>query len=332
MKIIKLTVFGMFAIAAILVKSAWDTYDLARRHPAPHLGIKSDPEALRLKASVRQLSAVIGRRNYRYPRGLASTAAYIRGEFRNAGYNVRAQSYFVHPPGFGELRMENFIATIPAASSGAPVLVIGAHYDTAFETPGADDNASGVAVLLDLARRLKDCSSRVEIRFVAYSTEEPPFFGGPEMGSAVHAQALKAEGRTVLGMVGLEMLGYYDDAKGSQKYPMLLSLFLPNTADYIGVVSNLPSRSFMKEFVNGFRPPQGTRLIAASLPEWVGEITLSDHRNYWDEGFPAVMVTDTAFLRNVHYHQTSDTPEKLDYRRMADVTAGLEHAIRSLVE
>ena len=326
-----LLIVAALAACMILLKGAWDTFDLARRKPPQHGAVTNNPTAARLEARVRTLSAEIGPRNDRYPQGLAAAAEYVRAEFEHAGYSVHEQTYSVHAP-IPAPTMKNLIATIPAQSPDAPVLVIGAHYDTAFETPGADDNASGVAALLELARELKGIKSRVEIRFVAYSTEEPPFFGGPEMGSAVHARSLKAENRKVLGMIGLEMLGYYDDAKGSQKYPLLLSLFFPDTADYVGAVSNLESRPFLRALARGFRPPRGLRVVTASLPQWVGEITLSDHKNYWDEGFPAVMITDTAFLRNVHYHQTTDTAEKLDYARMADATEGLAAAIRRLVQ
>jgi hypothetical protein len=327
-----LALFGAAVFAAILLKTAWDDYDLARRRPPQRRLDSDDPAAARLEAHVRRLAGEIGRRSDRRPDGLEAAANYIRGEFARAGYAASEQPYTVVPPGAAEYAMKNLIAVLPAASPDAPVLVLGAHYDTALDTPGADDNASGVAALLELARSLRGLKSAVEIRFVAYATEEPPYFGTEEMGSAVHARALKKEGRRVLGMIGLEMLGYYDDAKGAQKYPPLLSPFFPDTADYVGAVSNLSSRAFLKSLARGYAPPRGTRLITASLPEWIGEITLSDHRNYWREGFPAVMVTDTAFLRNVRYHQTSDTPDTLDYARMADATAGLEAAVRALAE
>jgi hypothetical protein len=150
------------------------------------------------------------------------------------------------------------------------------------------------------------------------------------MGSAFHAAALKEEGRVVKGMLSLEMLGYYSDAKGSQRYPWPLSLFYPDTADFIGLVSDLSSRAFLKEFRAGFKTPKGTKHVASSLPAWIGEITLSDHKCYWDEGFPALLVTDTSFLRYPHYHLMSDTAEKLDYERMADVVDGLEAALEAL--
>lgn len=275
---------------------------------------------------MRALAGDIGPRHHGRPDALRAAERYVRESLAAPGYAVQEQAYAA---GGGQAR--NFIAALPGASSAGPVLVVGAHYDTVPGTPGADDNASGVAALLELGSRFRGREpGRVELRFVAFGTEEPPHFGGEEMGSVVHARSLKAEGREVLGMASLEMLGYYDERPGSQRYPPPLSLFYPDTADYIGLVSNLASRRFLKDFAAGFKPPRGTRAISAALPGWVGEIALSDNSSYWNEGFPAVMVTDTSFLRYPHYHAATDTPEKLDYARMADVVDGLEAAIERL--
>ena len=194
----------------------------------------------------------------------------------------------------------------------------------------SDDNASGSAALLELARRFKGRKGGAELRFVAYGSEEPPFFGTKQMGSVFHARALKLEGRAVVGMVSLEMLGYYDDAEGTQTYPPLLSLFFPGQANFIGAVSDLSSRRFLKRFAKAFVPTLGLPVVAASLPGWITEIGLSDHKSYWDEGYPGIILTDTSFLRYSHYHMTTDTPEKLDYARLAAVVDGMEAAITAL--
>lgn len=152
------------------------------------------------------------------------------------------------------------------------------------------------------------------------------------MGSAFHAASLKAEGRRVEGMISLEMLGYYNAAEGSQKYPPFLSPFFPSRANFIGAVSNLGSRAFLRRFTRSFKPTNNLLVVAASLPGWITEIGLSDHKCYWDEGFPGVILTDTSFLRYSHYHMTTDTPDKLDYSRMADVVNGLEAAISVMQE
>lgn len=280
---------------------------------------------------MRFLAGDIGLRNYAHPEGLQKAEDFVRKSLAAPGYAVAEQEYRVRPPNAPEALMRNFTVVVPGAKADAPVLVVGAHYDSAPTTPGADDNASGVAALLELARRFRGREGgALELRFVAYSTEEPPFFGSAQMGSGEHARALKAEGRAVAGMLSLEMLGVYSDAPRSQRYPAGLSLFFPDTADFIGLVSNLSSRAFLKRFVAGFKTPQGTKHIAASLPEFIRDIRRSDHACYWEQGFPAILVTDTSFLRYEHYHRMTDTPEKLDYRRMADVVDGLEAALESL--
>lgn len=327
---LKLALFAVFVVVALIALRLREMYSLARL-PSPARAAPASPGEKRLAADVQALVGGIGPRNYAHPAGLARAEAFMKKSLIGAGYSVEEQPYVVRPPGMSiDVPMRNFIATLPGASSAAPVLVIGAHYDTALETPGADDNASGSAALLELARRFKGKSGAVEVRFVAYGSEEPPFFGTKQMGSAFHARSLKAEGRAVLGMVSLEMLGYYDDAPNSQKYPPLLSLFYPSRGNFIGAVSNIRSRGFLRRFSKVFTPTNNLLVVSASLPGWITEIGLSDHKCYWDEGFPALILTDTSFLRYTHYHMTTDTPEKLDYARMNDVVNGLEAAIVKL--
>jgi hypothetical protein len=329
-RLLKLGLFSVFAACAIAGLRALDTYRLARLPPPPRATPETAAEK-RLAADVGILAGDIGPRNYAHPAALARAEAHMKSSLSRAGYTVEEQPYTVRPPGMSaDVPMRNFIAVLPASNPGAPVLVIGAHYDTARDTPGADDNASGSAVLLELARRFAhQRPEAVEVRFLAYGSEEPPFFGTKQMGSVFHARALKAEGRPVVGMISLEMLGYYNDAPGSQKYPPFLSLFYPNRANYVGAVSDLSSRAFLRSFSKVFTPSK-VPVVAASLPAWITEIGLSDHKSYWDEGFPGLILTDTSFLRYTHYHMTTDTPERLDYRRMADVVDGLEAAITTL--
>lgn len=323
-ELLRLAACGALGAGAIVGSRAYDMYRLARM-PLPVHDAPLGADALRVARHVRMLAGDIGPRNDRHPEGLARAEKYMKSALTAAGYRVEEQPYSVVPPdASASVPMRNFIATLPASAPGAPVLVIGAHYDTALETPGADDNASGSAVLLELARRLKAKKGAVEVRFVAYGTEEPPYFGTKQMGSAFHAASLKTEGRTVLGMISLEMLGYYSDAPHSQKYPPPLSLLYPDRANFVGAVSDLSSRAFLKSFAKAFTPR--LPVVAASLPGWITEIGLSDHKCYWDEGFPGVILTDTSFLRYTHYHMTTDTPEKLDYERMAKIVQGLEAA------
>jgi len=325
----KLALFAVFAVVYLGGLRVCDMYSLAKM-PLPARAAPNSAAAKRLAADVKALAGDIGPRNYAHPAGLAKAEAYMK---KALGKDALEYPYAVRPPGMAtDVTMRNFVVPLPASWPRRPVLVIGAHYDTALDTPGADDNASGCAILLELVRRFsRKKPLDVELRFVAYGTEEPPFFGTKQMGSVYHARMMTAEGRNVMGMISLEMLGYYNDAPDSQKYPPLLSLFYPDRANFVAAVSDLSSSGFLRVFASAFNPP-GVPMIAASLPGWITEIGLSDHKSYWDEDFPALILTDTSFLRYTHYHMTTDTPEKLDYERMAAIVDGLEAAITSLAK
>lgn len=328
--VLRAALLGLAGGALVIGWSARQRGRIARLpHPAPPA--PASPAAKRLAATVTALAGELGERNLFKPRAFARAADYVEGDLRRAGYAPRSQEYVVGTEGVSNVRTRNVEAVVPADRAGAPVLIVGAHYDSAPGTPGADDNASGVAALLELARRFRGKGGDVELRFVAFSTEEPPFFGTAEMGSARYAAALAGEKRQAIGMISLEMLGYYSEQHRSQFYPPPLGLLYPSRGDYIGMVANWSSRRFLVALKRGFAPPRGTPLVAAALPRIIPEINLSDQLYFWKRGWPAVMVTDTAFLRNPHYHQKTDTPEKLDYERMADVVDGLEAALRQLV-
>ena len=299
------------------------------RHPRRPLPTGTGPAA-RLARRVFELSVRIGERNPDHPGALKAAEAYVESEMRKAGYRPLSQEYRLGGPHDARIRPRNIAAILPGTGPGAPVFVVGAHYDTAPGTPGADDNATGVAALLELAARLKSRPGKAEVRFVAFSTEEPPYFGSSHMGSAHYARALKNEGRAVIGMISLEMLGFYSDADGSQSYPPIIGLFYPDRGDFIGLVSDLGSRHFLKTFAAQCRPPRGTRVVSSALPKIIPAITFSDHWPFWRQGFQALMVTDTAFLRYIHYHRPTDLPENLDFERMADVVDGLERAVTAL--
>ena len=199
--------------------------------------------------------------------------------------------------------------------TGSGDLVVGAHYDTVPGSPGADDNASGVAVLIELARLVP-----TGVRFVAFANEEAPYFLGPEMGSFVYA---RERGAKVRAMFSLEMLGYYSDAPGSQNYPAPLSMFYPDRGDFIAFVGDLGARSLVRRSIESFRKHARFPSEGLAAPSFIPGIAWSDHWSFRKHGYPAVMITDTAFYRYPHYHRASDTPDKLDYERMARVTLGL---------
>ena len=220
------------------------------------------------------------------------------------------------------------VHNIEVQPDGEALVVVGAHYDTVPGSPGADDNASGVAALIELAALLGP--ERLPIRFVAFANEELPYFLGEEMGSWVSARRSRERGENLRAMLSLEMLGYYRDEPGSQSYPPPLGLFYPNRANFIAFVGDLGARHLVRKSIALFRrhgkfPSQG---VAA--PSFVPGVTWSDHWSFRRHGYPAVMVTDTAFNRYPHYHLPSDTPEKLDYERLARVTLGLASVLREL--
>jgi Zn-dependent M28 family amino/carboxypeptidase len=205
-------------------------------------------------------------------------------------------------------------------------IVVGAHYDTVPGSPGADDNASAVAVLIELARM------KLPVRFVAFANEEMPYFLGPEMGSFVAAKALRTGGATVRAMFSLEMLGYYRDAPGSQKYPAPLGLFYPDRGDFIAFVGDLGARALVRHAIKSFRKNAQFPSEGVAAPGFIPGVTWSDHWSFRRHGYAAIMVTDTAFYRYPHYHLPSDTPDRLDYERMARVTLGLAAMLRELDE
>ncbi|MFH1724239.1 MAG: M28 family peptidase [Elusimicrobiota bacterium] len=282
--------------------------------------------AARIKAHVQALAVRIGERNPYRPRALLNARDYIRDELARYGYAPELQEY--RGKGLPAFPEEAVFYNVVAAlgedrKSEAGIWVVGAHYDSAPGTPGADDNASGVAVLLELARLLRGKTLDKELRLVAFSTEEPPSFGTKNMGSHHYAQRLKARGEKVRGMISLEMLGYYSPKPKSQRYPPILRWLYPDRGDFIALVGDLPSLSFLRSVRKTWRARSDFPLETAGLPRFIPAISLSDHLNFWQAGFPALMLTDTAFFRNPNYHTTADTPETLDYERMAKLTETL---------
>lgn len=214
------------------------------------------------------------------------------------------------------------------------MIILGAHYDTMPETPGADDNASAVAMLLEVTRLMHGINCKRTVRFVAFACEEPPHFYTDTMGSQIHAGGCRQRGEHIVGMICLEMVGYFATQKGSQRAPTTilkaLRWILPSRGDFLAAVGNLKSIKLLRAFRKGYRRAGRLPLFSIALPERIHEIRLSDNGPFWDEGFSALMITDTSFLRNPHYHLPSDTPETLDYGRLTMATLGVASAIRHL--
>jgi hypothetical protein len=290
----------------------------ARPQAAPH----DAAAAARLKHHVQVLSDAIGPRDMAHFSRLEEAARYVEACLARAGFHVESHAYRL----LG-LEPRNLIARIPGRDPDKPQVLIGAHYDS-FDGPGADDNASGVAVLLELAARLAGQRPECPVTLAAFVNEEPPFFQTDEMGSRVYARQASARGERIALMLSLEMLGYYDQRLFSQRYPPLFGPFYPNQGTFIGLVGKPGTGRLLRRFADGFRHGTAFPLERVATFRFIPGIEWSDHWSFWQEGYPAAMLTDTAFLRNPHYHGPADTWETLDYGRMAAVADGVETAIR----
>jgi Zn-dependent M28 family amino/carboxypeptidase len=285
----------------------------------------ADTLEARLRRHVEKLAGEIGERHVLRPQALHEAERYISAALRAAGHAVDRQNYEAQGVDCANLEI-----TIAGTRRSAQIVLAGAHYDTVPGSPGADDNASGVAAILELARLLVEARPERTIKLVAFVNEEPPFFFWGEMGSKVYARAARARGDDIRVMLSLEMLGCYSDDKGSQGYPPLLKYFYPAQGDYIAFVSNIRSRHALRSVFDAFRASSRFPAEKLAAPALVPGIGWSDQLSFWREGYPAAMVTDTAFHRYRHYHQPTDTPEKLDYARMAQVVEGLARTLEAL--
>ena len=281
--------------------------------------------SLALRAHVHELAETIGERNLWQPGTLTRAAVYITEAFAKAGYSPGAQEYDVQGRS-----VANVEAVLRGTSDPESLIVVGAHYDTVMGCPGANDNATGVAATLELARRFAATPRRRTIRFVAFANEEPPFFQTPSMGSVVYAEASKRRGDGIRAMLSLETIGYYSDAPGSQQYPPPLNLLFPDVGNFIGFVSNLASARLLRTAQRAFKERTPFPIYAAPAPESVAGVGWSDQWAFWRAGYQALMVTDTAPYRYPWYHTPDDTPDKIDFERFAQVVDGLEHVIHSL--
>jgi hypothetical protein len=266
-----------------------------------------------LRTHVVTLSQSFHPRSHAHPANLDRAADYIAAQLRATGARTDEQRYEVEGRTY-----RNVIARF--GPEQGPLLVIGAHYDSWDDTPGADDNASGVAGLLELARVLATHPPPGAVELVAFSLEEPPFFRSEHMGSMRHARALREQGREVRLMLSLEMIGYFDDSPGSQRYPVgALGLLYPDAGDFIALVGAYRDFGLMRRVKSLFKGASSVPTVSINAPAFVQGVDFSDHASYWRHGMPAIMATDTAFLRNPNYHGRADTADTLDYARMAQV-------------
>jgi len=313
---------SLLAVVAPIVLAGFAVWVLCVRMPGrSHRGAlppateAQEALAAELEQDVRALAGELGERSVFRAGSRERAAAWIEAAFREMGLSpVQIEG--------------NVAAEVRGASKPEEIVVVGAHYDSVSGSPGANDNGSGVAATLALARRFAKSSPSRTLRFVAFVDEEPPAFGTDSMGSRIAARASRERGEKVVAMLSLETLGCYRDEPGSQRYPVpLLSLAYPDRGDFVAFVGNLSSRALVRCAIDVFREHASFPSEGAALPSWVPGVGWSDHDSFWRQGYPAIMVTDTALFRDPRYHTGGDTPEHLDYARMARVVEGIARVV-----
>lgn len=314
------------AVVAVLALLWWIGIRMPQKNPSVAAALSASDIILRdeLKADVQHLARDIGERNLsRYPQ-LNAAADFIEKSFRDAGLQPRRDSYEIRG-----LACHNIEVEIRGASP--EIVLVGAHYDSVFGSPGANDNGTGAVTLLALARRFAGKETNHTLRFVAFVNEEPPNFQTPQMGSFVYAGRCKSRGDRIVAMISLETIGYFSDAPRSQTYPVAaLGAFYPKVGNFIGIVGNVPSRWLVRRAIAEFRRDGKIPAEGAALPAFVAGVGWSDQWSFWENGYPGIMITDTAPFRYPYYHEATDMPDKLDYDRFALVVSSSEKLIRSL--
>lgn len=311
----------IWGIAGLIagIGAAWFSVTTPTRRNNERSSLRVDES--RLQAHVDMLSRQLIPRSHTDTGNLDRCAEYISGHFVQAGASVEFQRFLANGRSYA-----NVIGRF--GSGKKRQMIVGAHYDAAVGTPGADDNASGIAGLIELAYLIRDNLPDTGIELVAYTLEEPPFYDTEHMGSAVHAASI-AHRKDIEGVLVLEMIGYFDDASGSQSYPFApLKLFYPGTGNFIALVGKLGQSSFMRRVKSSMQGTTDLPVYSINAPSFITGVDFSDHRSYWPHGFNAVMVTDTAFYRNKSYHEPGDVAERLDYQRMAQVVVSVFEALR----
>lgn len=291
----------------------------------PALTAEEADLAQRLEYHVRYLADEVGVRHLDVPGSLEAAGARIVRELTSCGLTVQEQRYKLDGHS-----LVNYEVVLPGTTRPDEIVVLGAHYDTHLDSPGADDNASGVASVIEMARRLKDTKMDRTVRFVIFTAEERPHGQNGTMGSQIYARRCRQRNENIVGMLAIESLGYYSDDRGSQKYPPPLNFIYPSEGNFIGFVGNHASRPLLDQCLSVFR--QTTQFPSEGIAswEWVPGVSSSDHDPFWKEGYPGLMVTCTAPFRNPHYHKPTDTADTLSYDRMAKVVAGLIRVTKSV--
>lgn len=282
--------------------------------------------AKRFVAHVTELCRNPAGRNYIEKKGLDAARKYIAGQFESSGYQVKFHEYQLNGDAVANIEVE-----LTGTSRPKEIIIVGAHYDAVPGAPGANDNGSGVAAILELADRFKDKSFQHTVRFLAFVNEEPPNFMTGNMGSYVYAKKLAKDKENIIAMFSLETIGYFSDKTGSQHYPPFFNLFYPKKGNFIAFVSNLSSRGLVTKSIRSFRAHSTFPSEGIAAPAFIPGISWSDHWSFWKHGYPAIMITDTALYRYPAYHTSEDTPEKVDYEKMVYVVKGIEKMIQEFL-
>jgi Peptidase family M28 len=321
----------LLVLAALAAATAWYSLSLPGQSftgPVPPATSAETDLARRLE---RHVTAIASRpHNVAHYDELEASARYIETELAAFGYTPQAQ---VYDSDGKAVRNIEVIVEPEVPGPDTETLVVGAHYDSAGIAPGANDNGTGSAAVIELARLLKNAGPRDKrLRLVLFVNEEPPYDRTPDMGSWRYAKMLKEDGEKVTGMISLETLGCFSDAPGSQQYPPPFGLFFPNKANFIAFVALPGSRDFLHQVVGPFRRHAEMPTIGGTAPDQFDGVGWSDHWSFAKHGYPAIMITDTALFRYVHYHKPTDTPDKVDYAKLARITLGLEQTLRDLIK
>lgn len=278
-----------------------------------------------LQQDIQTLSVEIGNRNNNQYQKLNQAKDFFINSFSQAGYKVQIQEYQIENQSYYNLEVEKTGTTKPNE-----IIVIGGHYDSAYTSPGANDNGTGAAATLELARIFANKNTNRTIKFVEFTNEEPPFFWTENMGSLVYTKNLKQQGKNIVAMLSLETMGYFDDQPGSQEYPYPINLIYPNQGNFISFIGNIKSSNLVKTAISSFRnhvkfPSQGT-----ALPDYIPGVGWSDQWSFWQQGYQGIMVTDTAPYRYQYYHTGDDTIDKIDLDKFTRVVNGLVDVISDL--
>jgi hypothetical protein len=325
--IASLAVVAAIAAATAAVRYVTAVPGIAHKGPLPALSEAEAATAARLMTHIRAIAS--RPHNLVHYDELEKAARYIEGELKALGYGPVPQAFEV-----GGRAVRNIEAVIePPQPSDRGTIVIGAHYDSFGDAPGANDNGTGTAAVIELARLLADlrASTPARIRLVLFVNEEPPYFRTPDMGSYRYARALAERHERVLGMISLETLGSFSDEPGSQRYPAPLGLLYPDTANFVAFVAMPGSRAWMQALIGSFRRHTSFPSVGGTAPAAIPGIGWSDHWSFEEFRYPAAMITDTALFRYAHYHRPTDTPDKVDAERLARIVHGVERMVRDMV-